>query len=194
MLLGSIQPFDPYVRSTNGGVPQISLLRSGIRFNLNYIELVHYRLYLPDDFASLYAIEELCFERPFRFGRRYMRELIESPTSTTWIAAEDDAMTGFAIVDCLTDKNRTAAYIQTIEVAPAYRQRGIASELLNRLESSGRAAGATMIWLHVDAHNESAIRLYQSRAYRQSGRREHYYARNRAAEIYVKALNSEIAE
>jgi hypothetical protein len=34
-----------------------------------------YRRYLPEDFNALYAIEEACFQQPFRFGRRYMRQL-----------------------------------------------------------------------------------------------------------------------
>ena len=38
-----------------------------------------YRLYQPGDFAALYAVEELCFEPPFRFSRAYMRQLIAKP-------------------------------------------------------------------------------------------------------------------
>ncbi len=48
-----------------------------------------YRLYQPGDFPALYAVEELCFEPPFRFSRTYMRQLIESPNAATWIAEEE---------------------------------------------------------------------------------------------------------
>jgi hypothetical protein len=47
---------------------------------------MHYRLYQPADFAALYAVEELCFEAPFRFSRALMRKLIANPNSATWIA------------------------------------------------------------------------------------------------------------
>ena len=81
-----------------------------------------------------------------------------------------------------------AAYIQTIEVHPASRRRGIALELLRRVEDSARAAGARSIWLHVDQENSAAIRLYEGRGYLRKGREEHYYARHRPAFIYAKPL------
>ena len=55
-------------------------------------------------------------------------------------------------------------------------------------ENSARAAGAHAIWLHVDAENSAAIRLYERHGYIAQGREEHYYARNRAALIYSKQL------
>lgn len=149
---------------------------------------MHYRLYHPDDFAQLYAIEEVCFQPPLRFGRRYMRDLVNSPDSDTWIADENGRLAGFAIVEVTSEAENRIAYIQTIEVAPEHRQRGIGAELLRRLEASAHARGAAAVWLHVDAHNAFAIRLYRAHGYQQQGRQEHYYARGRTAEIYVKPL------
>ena len=37
-----------------------------------------YRLYQPDDFAQLYAVEKTPFQPPIRFSRSYMRQLIVS--------------------------------------------------------------------------------------------------------------------
>jgi len=151
-----------------------------------------YRLYQPADFAQLYAVEELCFEPPFRFSRALMRRLIANPNSAAWVAekiAEENArLAGFAIVDWATVPKGTVAYIQTIEVNPESRRRGIAAELLNRAEGSARAAGATAIWLHVDVENFAAIRLYESRGYTRKGREEHFYARHRPAFVYAKPL------
>jgi len=149
---------------------------------------MHYRLFRPDDFPQLYAIEEICFQPPLRFPRRYMRHIIESPASATWIAEEEDTLTGFAIVEWSGDPPRRQAYIQTLEVTPAHRRRGIASELLRRLETSAQQAGAREIWLHVDTENDSALRLYRAHGYQQQGRAEHYYARHRPADIYAKPL------
>jgi ribosomal-protein-alanine N-acetyltransferase len=149
---------------------------------------MHYRLYQPPDFPRLYAIEELCFQPPLRFPRSYMRRVIENPASATWIAEEEGAMTGFAIVEWSGDPPDRFAYIQTLEVAPQHRRHGIARELLIRLEGSAQAAGASEIWLHVDAENTAAIQLYRARGYETQGGEEHYYARHRAAEIYSKPL------
>lgn len=147
-----------------------------------------YRLYQPDDFAALYAIEELCFVPPFRFSRSLMRQLIESSSSATWIAEEGNELVGFSIVEWSAQQGELSAYIQTIEVHPTWRGRGIGTELLGRAESSARTAGAKIIGLHADVENATAIHLYENHGYARRGREEHYYARRRAAFIYAKPL------
>jgi ribosomal protein S18 acetylase RimI-like enzyme len=152
---------------------------------------VLYRAYTEQDFAPLYAIEELCFQPPLRFGRRQMRQLVQRGNAATWIAEQDGPVCGFAIVEWMRDRGGVIAYLQTIEVAPDWRGLGVGSELLRRVEGSARAAGAEEIWLHVDAGNAAAIRLYEANGYRIEGRRENYYPLGRAALICLKALESE---
>jgi [ribosomal protein S18]-alanine N-acetyltransferase len=147
-----------------------------------------YRLYQPADFPALYAVEELCFDAPFRFSRELMRKLIANPNSATWIAEENKKIAGFAIVDWATVPKGTVAYIQTIEVNPGSRRQGIAGELLRLSEVSAHVVGATAIWLHVDVENAAAMHLYEGRGYARKGREEHFYARNRAAFIYARTL------
>jgi ribosomal-protein-alanine N-acetyltransferase len=151
---------------------------------------VQFRPYHPDDFAQLYAIELLCFEPPLRFPRTYLRELLSRSDSASWVAEDNGMIAGFAIVDFTTEAEGTVGYIETIEVAPSHRRQGIGAELLQLIETSARAAQATAIWLHVDTQNDAAIRIYAAHGYRRHGRRENYYARGRAAEIYVKFLNA----
>ncbi len=153
-----------------------------------------YRLFTPEDFDELYAIEEASFKPPYRFSRRYMRQLVESAATATWIAASTSRMAGFAIVGWTTASSGIVAYIQTIEVAPELRSQGIGGELLHRVEGSANAEGAVEIWLHVDAKNEGAIQLYRANGYQNEGREENYYARGRAAEIYRKSLRATLAE
>ena len=152
-----------------------------------------YRPYTAEDFAPLYAIEELCFQPPMRFGRGQMRRLIQRRNVVTWIAEQTGLMCGFAIVEWMRERGGIVAYIQTIEVAPDRRGQGIGGELLRRVEGSARAAGAGQIWLHVDAENAAAIRLYEANGYRIEGRRENYYPLGRAALICLKALGTESA-
>lgn len=149
-----------------------------------------YRLYRPEDFPALYAIEELCFQPPFRFSRGTMRSLVANSDSATWIAEEHEQMAGFAIVYWKRDREGVIAYIQTLEVAFAQRHRGIARELLQHLENSAADAGATAIWLHVAEANTPAIRLYESHRYVPQGREEDFYAKGIHALIYAKNLDS----
>jgi ribosomal protein S18 acetylase RimI-like enzyme len=154
---------------------------------------VLYRLYTEEDFAPLYAVEEVCFLPPLRFSRRQMRRLIHASNAVTWIAEQDGLMCGFAVVEWMRERRGVVAYVQTIEVAPERRGQGVGGELLRRVEGSARAAGTQEIWLHVDAGNAAAIRLYEANGYRIEGRRENYYPPGRAALICLKALGNEPA-
>jgi ribosomal-protein-alanine N-acetyltransferase len=147
---------------------------------------VHYRQYTSADFDALYAIEEACFNPPFRFPRSYMRQLVSDSETATWAAEQGTSMAGFAIVEWSTGKQGTDAYIQTLEVLPSHRGQGIGAELLRRMEFSAQAAGAQSIWLHVDAENFSAIRLYSSHGFALKGREENYYPQGRAALVLFK--------
>jgi [ribosomal protein S18]-alanine N-acetyltransferase len=149
---------------------------------------MHYHLFERSDFDDLYAIEEVCFQPPHRFTRRYLRDLIASPESATWIAEEKGRIIGFAILEWIQQAKGVNAYVATIEVLPEWRRRGIGAELLRRLEGSANAERAVAIWLHVDAENTDAIHLYEHCGYRNTGRADHYYARNRPAAIYAKRL------
>ena len=100
-----------------------------------------YRQFVAEDFDRLYALEQVCFKPPFRFSRRAMRAFVQRSRSTTWIAEEGGEMAGFAIVEWSARKTETKAYIQTIEVVPEFRRRGVGRELLNRAEESARLAG-----------------------------------------------------
>jgi ribosomal-protein-alanine N-acetyltransferase len=150
---------------------------------------VLFRPYKPEDFAALYAIEEACFEPPLRFGRGYMRRLVQRVDAATWIAEQDGNMAGFAIVEWSEEASGAVAYIQTLEVAPNQRGKGIGGELLRRIEGSARDAGAPAIWLHVHAENAAAIRLYHAHGYLNAAREENYYARGQAALVCIKHLD-----
>jgi ribosomal protein S18 acetylase RimI-like enzyme len=153
---------------------------------------MHYRLYNPEDFRALYQIEEICFQPPFRFSRRYLRRLIETEKAATWIAEEGTDVAGFAIVEWAQEIGRISAYIPTVEVLPQHRGRGIGSEVLRRIEGSARAAGASVLWLHVDEKNEGAIRLYQAHGFLSYGNEKHFYAPGRGALIYGKTLEDQL--
>ena len=143
---------------------------------------------MPQDFDALYALEEACFEQPDRFSRRTMRHLVQRPHAAVWIAEDDGKMAGFALVESTEVRGGVRAYIQTIEVGPEWRSQGVGGKLLDRIEGSARLAEAALIWLHVDAANAGAIRLYEAHGYFCEGRQENFYPLGRAALIYVKRL------
>lgn len=147
-----------------------------------------YRPFKPQDLPAIYAIEEVCFLPPHRFSDTYLRQLIGDPHAATWIAERDAQILGFAIVEWPGGPENFFAYIQTLEVLPEARAQGVGGELLRRLEGSAAEVQASAIWLHVDADNLRAIRLYRKAGYRLRGREEDYYGRNRPGLVYFKLL------
>lgn len=154
---------------------------------------MNFRLYQPRDFARLYAIETACFQSPLRFSRVYMRQLVASIHTATWVADLQGELAGFAIAEWLRNAQGVVAYIETLEVAVAHRRQGIAAELLRRVEGSARIAGAHTMWLHVDVQNATAIRLYEGSGYICQDREEHYYDYNRPALVYAKPISAPAA-
>ena len=147
-----------------------------------------YRLFKPEDSAALYAIEEVCFEPPHRFSRSYMRQLLRQADAAAWIAEDAGQMRGFGIVEWAREGAGLAAYVQTLEVLPEARGQGAGAELLKRMDESATAAGAETVWLHVDAENRAAVRLYEKAGYEPRGNQQDYYGRGRAAIVYAKQL------
>jgi ribosomal protein S18 acetylase RimI-like enzyme len=151
---------------------------------------VLYRVYQPGDFPFLYVIEEACFQPPLRFSRAHIRRLVGQPNGVTWVAEDDGQLCAFGIAEWAAEESRVTAYIQTLEVLAEVRHRGVGRELLQRMEQSAREAGAMEIWLHVDAQNPAAIRLYERFAYALQGREPDYYGRGRTALMYAKSLGA----
>jgi ribosomal protein S18 acetylase RimI-like enzyme len=151
---------------------------------------VNFRLYAPGDFERLYSVEQRCFPPQLRFSRRYLRQIVRSPQTATWVAEADSLLAGFAVAAFATKTNGVAAYLETIEVLSAFRGQGVGAELLRRVEASAAAAAAGILWLHVDIANQHAIRFYQAHGYSSEGIQEDYYPDGNAALIYRKPLSN----
>jgi ribosomal-protein-alanine N-acetyltransferase len=154
---------------------------------------VLYRLYQPNDFSQLYAIETECFPPPVRFPKSYMRELLANRRAAVWVAVEDAGpavgeLAGFSIVDWRRGVGEVLAYIETLEVAYKFRRQGIGRELLLHVIWSALNAGASSLWLHVAEENEAAQGLYLAHEFIAQGREENYYTLGNHAVVYARAL------
>jgi len=78
--------------------------------------------------------------------------------------------------------------IMTIAVAPEFRRKGIAKELISRLESWAKARGAIAMMLEVDVTNIEAIDLYKKLGYETLNVRKNYYGYGKDAQIMRRGL------
>lgn len=123
-----------------------------------------------------------------RFSRALMRKLAHDANCRVWLGILDAVRVGFAIAGLRGEEDPNAAYIWTIEVLPAFRRRGVARQLLARIEESAREAGCTGIELHVSERNADALALYAAAGYMQFGVEAGFYGRDEDGLRYRKGL------
>ena len=76
----------------------------------------------------------------------------------------------------------------TVGVAPGYRRRGIATQLLGALLDVARAQGARSVLLEVRASDDGAQALYARAGFVPIGRRRHYYVAEREDAVVMRTV------
>ena len=147
------------------------------------------RSYRPGDWQAMYALDLICFAPVFQFSRGAMRGFAEAPGAVTVLAeAENHGAQGELAGFCITQLDQRTGYVVTLDVAPAWRRRGLAQRLMAEVESKIHSAGAEKMELHVFTGNAEAIRFYQSIGYTQAGTEIDFYAQSLHALLYRKTL------
>ena len=142
------------------------------------------RGYRPSDVEAMYELDLTCFEPPFRFSSRAMKQFAEAPGAVSVLAQSQDGLAGF----CIVQREGPVGYVVTLDVAPDWRRRGLAMLLMTETEEKLLAHGASGMALHVFAGNTPAIRFYEKGGYLRAGVAKAFYARGLDALIYRKPL------
>ena len=119
--------------------------------------------------AQIADLEKLCFSDPW--PEQAVAGELDNPLSYWLVALEGERVIGYVGSQTVLGE----ADIMNVAVSPAYRRRGIAAALLERLKSDLAAEGVYSLTLEVRASNEAAIALYGLLGYVQVGRRPGYY-------------------
>ena len=149
------------------------------------------REYIKSDLEAIFALDEVCFEAPFRFSARAMKQFAEARNALT-VIAENEAgeIAGFCIAHVEQAGKGLRAYVVTLDVAPKHRRHGLARQMLERIEQQGIEAGCDAMELHVSVDNEGAIAFYEREGYERSHMVKSFYGLGRHAYVYQKALAS----
>ena len=111
---------------------------------------------------------------------KYLYELVESEFSvkysdnvyTNWLIYEtDNKIVGFLNYDSIYDK----AEIEYIYVDPLYRNKNIATNLLNEMIRLLDECNINSITLEVRSDNTSAIKFYEKNGFKSASIRKNYY-------------------
>jgi len=153
---------------------------------------MRFRSYHADDLEEMFALDEACFELPFRFSKTMMRRFAEAKKARV-VIAEKSGLAGFCIVHVERVEEGRVGYVVTLDVAERWRRKGLATELMRRGEAEAREAGCWAMVLHVFVGNDAAIRFYDRCGYERREKAEGFYGEGRDAWVYRKALSEKTA-
>ena len=127
------------------------------------------------DLSAIDEIERQSYPTPW--SRSMFASELAKPGSVCLGAfdSDTDRLVGYLIISRYVD----AWHVMNIAVAPEYRNRGIATRLMERLFELTAGSGRRGYTLEVRVSNEDAIRLYERLGFRARGIRRGYYTDNR---------------
>lgn len=146
------------------------------------------RPYRAGDLDTMYALDVVCFEVPFRFTRGAMRRFAEARKARVVMADDDGTLAGFVIFHVEVVEAQRVAYIVTLDVSPQRRRQGMATQLMEKAETDALGEGCTAVVLHVFTGNASAVRFYAERGFVQAHREEDFYGPAMDAWVFSKPL------
>ena len=127
------------------------------------------------DIEAVLVIEQKSFTMPWT-DAMFRSELQNERTSrmlVARVAPDDDLIVGYVGYRIVLDE----MHVILIAVAPAWRQRGIARQMICQAMDQARAAGCTRATLEVRVSNTPAQQLYYSLRFAPVGARPKYYIR-----------------
>ena len=119
--------------------------------------------------AQVAGLEQICFSDPW--PEAAVASELDNPLSYWLVALDGETVVGYVGSQTVLGE----ADIMNVAVSPAFRRRGIAAELLERLKNDLKSEGVYSLTLEVRASNDAAIALYGLLGYVQVGRRPGYY-------------------
>ena len=149
------------------------------------------REYSERDLEAIFALDVVCFEPPFRFSVRAMKQFAEARNALTVVAETDSGeIAGFCIAHVERARKGLTAYVVTLDVAPQYRRHGLARQMMERIEHQAAEAECDEVALHVSVDNDGAIAFYEREGYERSHMVKSFYGLGRHAYVYRKSLRS----
>lgn len=135
--------------------------------------------------GRLYEIEKQCFEEE-AFSKQQLAYMLTDYSNIRLAAVVRDEIAGFVIAQVDFGRNGAFGHILTVDVAPAYRRRGIAQKLLNAVEVVFKRWDIKQLRLEVRVDNFAALSLYRKMGYEKGCILERYYGD--ADGVYLKKI------
>lgn len=119
---------------------------------------------------DVYIIETECFSHPW--SRQSLESELNNETSLFLVAKEENEVIGYIGMSIVIDEG----YIFNVAVRESYRNKGVATALINELVTYGKKNNFSFITLEVRESNLPAISLYSKFGFIKAGERKDYYS------------------
>jgi len=126
-----------------------------------------------DEIDRIFEIEQKCFPEEVAYSKRQLEYLILNANSDCLVEKQDGVIRAFLIVTFR--RGSLTCNIETIDVDPAFKNKGIGLKLLKAAETDMKRRGIRWSQLEVSEGNESALQLYKKAGYNFKERLEGYY-------------------
>jgi len=117
-----------------------------------------------DDLSNIVELEKKCFRSEIAYTPKQLKYLVAYANSSCLIETVDETTRGFIIV--LYKRGIDVAGIETINVDPLYRGKGIGRRLLSAAEEDIYQHRVRKIRLEVSMGNTVALNLYHKSGFR----------------------------
>ena len=131
---------------------------------------------------ALYHIELQCFNEE-AFSKHQISYLLTDYNTIGLLAKSNADIAGFIIAQ-MESEDKEFGHIVTLNIAPNFRHKGIATKLLLDIEGFLKQRGITECRLEVREDNNAAIKLYHKLGYQTMGKLERYYGKKHG--VYLK--------
>jgi [ribosomal protein S18]-alanine N-acetyltransferase len=147
------------------------------------------REFMPDDFDSLWQIDQECFPPGISYSRAELAAYLRHPSGFALVAEAGAPPTILGFI--VAERNRKGrGHIITIDVIEDGRRSGIGSRLLNSAEARLRCARCDRVRLEVAVDNTAARAFYVRHKYEEAGIIRGYYSNGDDAMVMEKKLSS----
>ncbi|HUO35876.1 MAG TPA: N-acetyltransferase [Candidatus Acidoferrum sp.] len=149
------------------------------------------RSFEPDDFETLWRIDQACYEPQVAYSRRELKNYLSFWGADCVVAEarERDSIPRAAIAGfCITARRSELGYVITMDVLSDWRRHGVGTLLVKEAEGRMASNGVREVSLETATDNEAGIAFWKRHGYRNRGVRKGYYPGGRDAFAMFKIL------